>query len=340
MLRIGNVDRFAAVILVGCVIGLAAAFGCAGSEADAQLDALYEKQVITIVVTDSGLGGLSVAAALERGLREERIFAEVDLIFANALASRDHPYNLMESKAEKLRVFDSALAGMYRAFEPDIMLIGCNTLSVIYAETEFSQTATIPVLDIVPFGVDLIADGLAGDSSGSAIVLGTPTTVDQGTHVSELMELGFAGSRVASQACEMLESEIQADPHSDIVRAMIDMYAYEALEKQDSLIEGDLTVGLCCTHYGFALETFESVFATLTDRRVTVVDPNQRMADFIVRSDKAKSYDSTVVRIEVVSQAEISPEEIGAIGKIIRRVSSPTADAIADYQLREDLFSF
>lgn len=326
--------------IVISVLGLALASACATDASDSTLEAVYNRDSVTIVVTDSGLGGLSVAAALEKGLREKLIFRKAEVVFVNALASREYLYNQMNSTAEKVRVFDSALAGMNRAFEPDLILIACNTLSVIYPQTSFSRTSGVPVVDVVRFGVEMMAEELAEDSSGSVIIMGTQTTIDQDTHRERLIGLGFDSRRIVTQACNMLESEIQNDPASDIVSSMIEMYCWEALEKQSSAYQGNLAVGLCCTHYGYAFETFDSVLSALTERNVTVVNPNRRMADFVARSELANRYESTDVTVEVVSQVELDATDIDAISQAVRQTSPSTAEALASYRLRTDLFRF
>jgi NAD(P)-dependent dehydrogenase (short-subunit alcohol dehydrogenase family) len=53
---------------------LGAGRGIGPREAVPGLDRLFARDTITILVTDSGLGGLAVAADLERGLRERRAF--------------------------------------------------------------------------------------------------------------------------------------------------------------------------------------------------------------------------------------------------------------------------
>ena len=50
-----------------------------------------------IVITDSGLGGLSVLGELERRIKENPIFENAELIFFNALFSPDYGYNSMKS---------------------------------------------------------------------------------------------------------------------------------------------------------------------------------------------------------------------------------------------------
>lgn len=55
--------------------------------------------------------------------------------------------------AERVRVFDRALGAMLR-FQPDRILIACNTLSALYPKTPFSKHSPVPVTDIIDFGVE------------------------------------------------------------------------------------------------------------------------------------------------------------------------------------------
>jgi glutamate racemase len=305
-----------------------------------ELNRFFQKDSVTIVITDSGLGGLSVAAAIERRLQQYRVFREVHLIFANALPDRDHPYNLMETTAEKVRVFDSALAGMSRTLKPDLILIACNTLSVVFPQTEFARTSDIPVIGIVEFGVEQIAQELEKDSASSVIILGTPTTIGQRTHVDRLAARGFDSTRISTQACNMLETEIQADPTSDIVRSMIEMYAMEALEKQQPTRPGELIVALCCSHYGFSRSVFQDVFQSVFERPVEIVDPNVAMAEYLFPQAVRERQIKTSVTTSVVSRAEILPDEAASIAAAVQPVSETTADAIVSYVRDTSLFSF
>jgi glutamate racemase len=306
----------------------------------AGLSRFFKKDSVTIVITDSGLGGLSVAAAIEQQLQKYRVFRNVHLIFANALPDRDHPYNLMETTAEKVKVFDSALAGMSRTLKPDLILIACNTLSVVFPQTEFARSSDIPVIGIVEFGVDQIAQELDKDSSSSVIILGTPTTIGQHTHVDRLVARGFDSTRISTQACNMLETEIQADPTSDIVRSMIELYAMEALEKQPPTRTGELIVALCCSHYGFSRSVFQDVFQSVFERPVVIVDPNGAMAAYLFPQTVRERQIKTSVTTSVVSRAEILPDEAASIAAAVRPVSEATADAVVSYTRDTSLFSF
>jgi len=304
------------------------------------VEQLYQKDSVVILLTDSGLGGLSVVAAIEDALRQHHPFRNVRLVFANALPGRDHTYNRMESTAEKIQVFSAALEGMQQLYAPDIILIACNTLSVVYPLTEFSKSTSVPVVDIVGFGVELMSEQLKTDSTCSMVIVGTPTTIDQGTHRDSLLSMGIDSGRIITQACEMLESEIQSDPASDIVTTMIDMYAWEALEGYQISPDDHLFVALCCTHYGFAASTFQSGFQSVHDGSVEVLDPNIRMGEFLVPQRYRDRYESCAIEVEITSKAEILPEEITSIAGIIRLTSPAVADGLEGLKMNPSLFSF
>ncbi len=304
------------------------------------LQSLSGKKEITIVVTDSGLGGLSVVARLERKLEECHAYGKTRLIFANALPSNSRPYNQMADTREKVNTFSSALEGFARQFEPDMILIACNTLSVIYPQTEFASQTDLPVVGIVDYGVNSIAELLIEDTAGRAIILGTPTTIESGAHRNALIAQGFDQTRVTVQACDMLESEIQADPTSDMVRAMIEMYAFEAVEGDPLSDSGEVVVALCCTHYGYAREAFADVFSEVIGRPVTVVDPNEAMSAALFEGVKCDAHKISSASVEVVSRAELSTDDIDAIAGMLAPQSAVTASALRHYDYDTNLFVY
>lgn len=305
----------------------------------AMLESLYQQDSVTIVLTDSGLGGLSVTAALDKMFRDDRAFRQVQLIFANALPERGYAYNQMQSVAEKAHVFSAALDGMNENLHPDIILIACNTLSVVYPETEFAKSSKTPVIGIVEFGVDRLYAALSADPASSVIIMGTPTTIGQHSHADGLEARGVKPARITTQACEMLESEIQAAPHSDMVGAMIEMFASEALARDTSGGGGELVVGLCCSHYGFSRDLFQRVFDAATDRPVRVVDPNEAMEEFMIPEKYKGRFETTDVSVHVVSRAELLPEERASISAAVLPISPATATAVVDYTYDTNLFS-
>ncbi len=310
------------------------------NEMNKRLNDFLKKEKVTILVTDSGLGGLSVAAHLEANFKKWHPFKEVNIIFVNALASDTLFYNQMKNTEEKVRVFNQALFGMTGKLSPDLILIACNTLSVLYDQTEYSKSATIPVVSIVGFGVDMLYENLSEFPNSSAIILGTPTTIGQNSHKAGLLKKGIPENRIRTQACPMLESEIQNDPKSDMVSTMIEMFADEALDGLEDSAQSTLLVGLCCTHYQYAAPTFKQVFSEISNRKIRLVDPNERMSTFIFSLTDKKRFKKTETSVQVVSQAKLNPSDITAISGMIEPISPAFAEALKKYDWMKNLFKY
>ncbi len=148
-------------ILLVLVSGVAVAMP--SGEQEQRLAALRGKDSITVLVIDSGLGGLSVSADIDHRARRTSCYRSIDLVFANALPDAARGYNTMPSMNEKAAVFSEALRGMVAKIHPDAILIACNTLSVVYPHTAFARTADIPVVGIVDIGVVQACPDLAGE---------------------------------------------------------------------------------------------------------------------------------------------------------------------------------
>ncbi|NLH76453.1 MAG: EamA family transporter, partial [Acidobacteria bacterium] len=143
-----------------------------------------------VVLTDSGLGGLSICAGLERRLRTAGGGRRFDLVYVNAWPDEGRGYNDLPGDAARAAVFDRALAAMAR-YRPDLVVIACNTLSVVYEKTDFARSPVAPVTGIVDAGVELFAEALSGDPAATLVLFGTRTTVASGEHVRRLAARGI-----------------------------------------------------------------------------------------------------------------------------------------------------
>ena len=163
-----------------------------------------------IVVTDSGLGGLSICALLEQGLRAAGPARGVRLTYVNAWPFEDRGYNDLPDEHERARVFDLALSRMAQ-MQPDQILIACNTLSVLYPRTVFSRSPAAPVLGIVDAGVDAFAERLAGEPASSIALIGTKTTIESSEHRARLVERGIDPQRIGVASWHGLAGAIERD---------------------------------------------------------------------------------------------------------------------------------
>jgi len=293
---------------------------------------------LSLVIADSGMGGLSICADIVSGLQARRSRRFVAVTYFNAWPEQDRGYNLLPGMAERIRVFDRALTAMLR-YGPDRILIACNTLSALYPDTPFSRQTPVPVADIIGFGVGVIDAYLRARSDGRVILLGTPTTIETGAHRARLVERGIEAGRIVCQPCDRLAGEIEKAPEGTTVRAMIDDYVRQAAEH---LPDRRLPVAaaLCCTHYGYSRRLFEEALRARFDGPVAVLDPNRAMSGALLADLPPGGGCEVRIDLKVVSRIVWSEEKIGAIAPLLEAVSPMTADALRTYRHDPELFTF
>ena len=302
----------------------------------AHIDSLLTKEKIKILITDSGLGGLSVAAEIEKIITNAHMFKEAEIIFVNALPDANFRYNSMPDESTKVKFFDKTLIGMEQWFHPDIIFIACNTLSVVYPESEYYKHGNIPVVGIVDLGVNLIQKKLTQYPDSKVIILGTETTISSNTHKNRLIVDGFNEERIFCQACPNLETEIQSHPKSELVKDMIDLYTDDVVPFVSNK-NIKIFAALCCTHYPYVSDEFKSILSTKTGADIEILNPNKEMAN-LIKSKTGKKYDNCSLNVKVYSQAAFSAEETGSIAEILELTSVPVANALRNYIHKTDLF--
>jgi glutamate racemase len=287
-----------------------------------------------ILITDSGVGGLSVVAYAERFVRTRGFTEPVRLTFANAAPENDYGYNSMPSREEKLRTFDRFLRNVAERFAPDSIYVACNTLSVLLPDTPFFGEGAIPVRGIVETGLELLLRHLEEDSRSVAMIFGTPTTIDAGTYPRMLEERGIAPSRIISQACPGLADTISEDREGSRTAAEIRGWVGAALEK---LADADApaVAYLACTHYGYRQELFAAAFED-AEIKATVVDPNERAVDDLFGAGAERV--SRDVEVEFVTRYAIPATTLETLTWFLGDISPRTVEAMQNFAHLPDLF--
>ncbi|MCG6908760.1 MAG: aspartate/glutamate racemase family protein [Deltaproteobacteria bacterium] len=304
-------------------------------ETGKKIDRLCGKAQALIAVLDSGLGGLSVCAELEGELRRHPIFRHAHLSYFNVWPEAGRGYNSMADVAERVEVFDRALESVSTA-EPDMILIACNTLSVLYNRTRFSRATHIPVVDIIDYGVDMIHAELKAVPKSQVILLGTRTTISEGVHQRALVQQGIDPGRIASQDCHGVATAIEKGPHSPRVADLVATYMDEAMKKLDG--RQAVFAALCCTHFGYSRDIFRHALRKRLTVDVTMLDPTLAMGRFLLRMDCNPAFDRGSVTVDVLSKIELAPAGVRQISAIIRPQAPATADALERYVYKPDLF--
>jgi glutamate racemase len=296
------------------------------------------KDTLSLVIADSGMGGLSICADIVKGLRAHRSYRSVSLTYFNAWPEQDRGYNLLPGMAERIRVFDRALGAMLR-YQPDRILIACNTLSALYAHTPFSKQAPVPVIGIIDSGVDLIHAYLSARADSRVIILGTPTTIEADTHRARLVERGIDAERIVCQPCDRLAGEIEKDPEGATVRAMVENYIRQAAARIPDR-RMPVAAALCCTHYGYSQRIFEAALQSVFEGPITILDPNKAMSETVLADLAPRGQEDVRIDLKVVSRIVWSDEKIASIAKFLDTASPLTASALRQYRHDPDLFSF
>lgn len=285
-----------------------------------------------ILITDSGVGGLSVVAYAERFVRIDGFTGPVRLTFANAAPENDYGYNSMPSREAKLETFDRFLRNVTARFAPDSIYVACNTLSVLLPDTPYVRDAAIPVKGIVETGAALLLNELDADPRSVAIIFGTQTTIDAGAYPRILQARGIEPSRIVSQACPGLADTISEDREGTKTRAEIDHWVRTAIAKMQHA-NAPVVACLACTHYGYRKELFAAAF---DEARIAakVVNPNERAVDDLFGATGP----SHEVEVGFVTRYAIPETTVEALTYFLDAISPKTVEAMRHFVHLPDLF--
>jgi glutamate racemase len=288
---------------------------------------------VHILITDSGVGGLSVVAYAERFVRIHGFREPVRLTFANAAPGNDYGYNSMKTRDEKLQTFDRFLRNVTERFAPDSIYVACNTLSVLLPDTSYVRDAAIPVKGIVETGVGLVLNELDADPQSVAIIFGTQTTIDAGTYPRLLGERGVEPSRIVSQACPGLADTISEDREGSRTASEIRHWVGAALAKMPRP-GAPVVACLACTHYGYRRAQFSAAFEE-AGVAAKVVNPNESAVHDLFGTASGEHHDAEV---EFVTRYAIPEATVEALTFFLNDISPRTVEAMRNFVHLPDLF--
>ncbi len=311
------------------------------------LQQLLAKDDATFVVTDSGLGGLSVLADLEAGLTRQRLFRTARLVFFNAHYAEGYGYNSLPSREDRIRLFDSALQAMESRYRPDLILVACNTLSVIADDTAFAAAGRTPLIGIVDAGVSLLETALRHHPDARAVLFATPTTVNENNHRKILAERGVDPDRILPVSCRNLTDFIETNYQGAETRREIGRFVSDAVKRLQMELPRDAAnatalppvyISLNCTHYGYSTPLWVEAFRARGIEPRGVLNPNRGMLDMLFNPTRSERFETSDVRVSVVSRTELAPPVVASLGTLLARTSPATAQALREWRRIHDLF--
>jgi glutamate racemase len=213
-------------------------------------------------VFDSGLGGLTVAAALRRALPRERIVYLGDTARV--------PYGTRS--AETVVRYARGCARLLLGRGVKALVIACNTVSAVAVEILRAEL-DLPVLGVVEPGARAALGALAGKGgSGPVGVLGTAGTVASGAYPRAMSQLSTRVEVVAQAAPLLVPLVEEGWLTGDVPRLAVRRYVEPLVAANVSVIV------LGCTHYPLLKHTIAEVAAELSGRAIPVVDSAEATA--------------------------------------------------------------
>jgi glutamate racemase len=292
-----------------------------------------------ILITDSGVGGLSVCAYAERFLRVNGIEIPTQLTYVNASPENDFGYNSMASRKEKLKNFDRFLHIVADRYSPDLIYVACNTLSVLLADTKFSKNGRLPVRGIVETGVNRLLRDLRQFPQSIVAIFGTVTTIEEQTYPDLLKQNGIHESRIIAQPCPSLADTISEDRQGLDAQKKINKYVRESIERSSLPPTHHLTY-LACTHYGYRKEFFSTAFDE-HGIHTKILNPNEFVIDDLFGSSERNLTDLRQkggIDVEFVTRYKIPETALKTISFFLEEVSPKTIQAFTNYTYSPELF--
>ncbi len=212
----------------------------------------------TIVIFDSGLGGLTVHREVAAARPDAQIiYAADDAAF---------PYGRLDEAVLVARV-NAVVGKLIELYRPDLLVVACNTASTLVLP-ELRSRFSLPFVGTVP----AIKPACAASVSKRVSVLGTEGTVTR-EYTRALIRQFANGADVplvgSAQLAPYAEAELRGEAVDDpaILREIAPCFIDQDGRRTD-------TVVLACTHYPLLLHRF----TRLQPWPVTYIDPAPAIA--------------------------------------------------------------
>jgi len=247
-----------------------------------------------ILLFDSGVGGLSVFAELNR------LLPKAPVIYAADLAGL--PYGTKTEAQIAARV-TGLLGRMAERYKPRLICIACNTASTI-ALGMVRDVLEVPIVGTVP----AIKPAASLTRTGVIGLLGTEATIRQ--HYVDKLEAEFASDKkllrlAAPRLVEAAEAKLRGQA--------VDMSVIEdAARTLREMARGDEidTLVLACTHFPLLDRELHQVFG----ENVTLLHGAGGIARQIARLVEGQTFDRTAGRRAVMTG---DPDDFQRLGKVL-----------------------
>ncbi|MBQ7651117.1 MAG: aspartate/glutamate racemase family protein, partial [Victivallales bacterium] len=246
------------------------------------------------------------------------------VIYMNAYPDKSWGYNDLPDTRSQEELLRKVMMRMEQ-WRPELCLIACNTLSIIWQHLEKWWCPSFPVRGIIEAAVEQMSEYMESHPESELLVLGTKSTIASNVYPKALIASGIEKSRIHSMPCHRLATLIEQDPSANAVRERIAEYADQAAGLFETRPKR-LALGFCCTHYGYARDFWQAEFSRRFGE-VDVLNPNEAMV-----------CPGRGVAFEYHSKLELSDGQRRAMAAVFANSASPIAKALQGASAELDLF--
>lgn len=244
-----------------------------------------------IAIFDSGVGGLTVAAAIARHLPDEH------LVYLGDTARL--PYGTKSAETVTRYAVQATKALM--RFRPKMIVVACNTASAVALPVLTAAYAPVPVIGVVEPGARA---AVSASRNGSIAVIATEGTVRGGAYVRAIRALK-PEAQVIQRACPLFVALAEEGwTNGKVPELAAEQYLHDMFGGES----GPDTLVLGCTHFPVLVEPIRKAVGPA----VSLVDS----AETVAREIASQLKPTSAVRKANVFLSTDAPERFARVGSL------------------------
>lgn len=210
-----------------------------------------------IGIFDSGVGGMTVAHAIEQAFPGQQLVYFGDL--ARTPYGSKSPATIQKYSRQNIEFLIEKGA--------TLIIIACNSAASVAAD-DMKKYFDLPIFDVIGPAVEKAKEISLGIKNAKVGVVGTRATVKSGVYARKIQEVS-PGTKVASQECPLLVPLVEEGwLNKRETKMIVRRYLYPLKRQQvHALVLG-------CTHYPLLKHLIQSRIG----KKVTIIDSSEEVA--------------------------------------------------------------
>lgn len=294
----------------------------------ARIETAKNRGNLSVAVLDSGYGGLGMFANIQNRL-EHGPFTSFTNAFMNVQTAPGKGLNNMPTLEAKAAYLDQQIRQVVGETAPDLVILACHTLGLIYPHTTYAKQAAeknlTPVLDINHVSVEMMVRGMRDAPNAKMVMMATPTVAESGYFQSQLKGRKIDTQRLVSAPTNYLLESSQRDPSGVTTSTLVNQKVDQVLQHVGDL-STPVLVALNCSQYALISGVIQNAFAA-RGVNATLINPQVELMNELF-GQTALTGHAHSSQVHVYTQVPVP----SAMSELFKQVSTTAADAMRHWQ--------